>query len=204
MKKVVKHLKVFVLLIIFCSISNFGAFAQKTIIYMVRHAETAVTMPGTDDPGLSNTGQQRADDLAKLLKGKRIKAIYVTKDKRSGATARPLAIKARILPRVYETDSTNLKKFAKAIIKNFQGNNILIIGNANTLMPLLGALGADMPFPAVSEQDYDIIYKITAKENGDVELDLDYYGQKHHENNIPEKYLPEINHPENIRPFTNY
>lgn len=204
MKNVVKSVKIFVLLIICCLASNFSAFAQKTTIYIVRHAETVVAMPKTNDPGLSNTGQQRADDLAKLLKGKHIKVIYVTKDKRSGATARPLAVKARILPRVYETDSTSLKKFAKALIKNFQGNNVLIIGNANNLMPLLNALGADTPFPAVSEQDYDIIYKVTAKENGDVELDLDYYGQKHHENDIPEKYLPEISHPENVRPFTNY
>lgn len=204
MKNVVKPVNFFKLFFICLVLSNFGAFAQKTTIYLVRHAETPVTLPKADDPNLSEAGQKRAEDLAKQLKGKHIKAIYVTKLKRSGLTARPLAVKAKILPRIYETDSTGLKNIAKVLLKNFQGNNLLVVADTNTLMPLLSALGADTPFAAVSEQDYDMLYKVTVKENGDVELDLDYYGQKHHENDIPEKYLPEINHPENVRPFTNY
>ncbi|MBL4674657.1 MAG: histidine phosphatase family protein [Mucilaginibacter sp.] len=204
MKNVLKPANLFKLFIICLVLSNFNALAQKTTIYLVRHAEIPVTLPKADDPILSDAGQKRANDLAKQLKGKHIKAIYVTKFKRSGLTARPLAVKAKILPRVYETDSTGVSNIAKALLKNFQGNNVLIIADANTLMPFLAALGADTPFAAVSDQDYDMLYKVTVKENGEVELDLDYYGQKHHDNEIPEKYLPEINHPENIRPFTNY
>lgn len=204
MKNVLRLANFFKLILICLVLSNFSAFAQKTTIYLVRHAETPVTLPGSEDPVLSESGQKRADDLAKQLKGKHIKAIYVSKFKRSGLTARPLAAKAKIIPRVYETDSTGVRNIAKALLKNFQGNNVLIVAEANNLMPLLSALGADTPFAAVSEGDYDMLYKVTIKENGEAELDLDYYGQKHHENEIPEKYLPEITHPENVRPFTNY
>ncbi|TWR28699.1 histidine phosphatase family protein [Mucilaginibacter achroorhodeus] len=204
MKNAIRPVHFFGVLLLCLVISNFSASAQKTTIYLVRHAETPITLPKADDPALSQTGQQRANELAKKLKGKHIKAIYVTKLKSSGLTARPLAVKARILPRVYEADSAGIRYLAKALLKNFQGSNVLIIADANSLMPLLSALGADTPFAAVSEQDYDMLYTVTIKENGDTELDLDYYGQKHHENEIPEKYLPEISHPENIRPFTNY
>ncbi|GGH10354.1 phosphoglycerate mutase family protein [Mucilaginibacter phyllosphaerae] len=192
----------FKLLFICFLISNFSALAQKTNIYIVRHAEKVVSLPKADDPVLSEAGTKRAQALAKELKGQHIKAIYITKYKRTGLTARPLAYKAKILPRVYV--DTALKVFAKTIIKNFRGDNVLIVGHSNTIMKLLEAFGADTPFAELDEEDYDMLFKVTIKENGDVQLAIDYYGDKHHTNEIPEKYQPEINHPEAVRPFTNY
>lgn len=44
-------------------LSNFGAFAQKTNIWVVRIAEPAQDLPGANNinPGLSEQGRQRAD-----------------------------------------------------------------------------------------------------------------------------------------------
>ncbi|WP_454804122.1 phosphoglycerate mutase family protein [Mucilaginibacter phyllosphaerae] len=202
MNIVVMPANFFRLLFICLILSNFSALAQKTNIYIVRHAEKVVSIPKIDDPVLNPAGTKRAKALAKELKSEHIKAIYVTKYKRTGLTARPLAYKTKILPRVYVDTALNV--FAKTIIKNFKGENVLIVGHANTVMKLLEAFGAETPFAQLDEDDYDMLFKVTIKENGNIELAIGYYGDKHHTNEIPEKYQPEINHPEAIRPFTNY
>ena len=202
MNIVVMPANFFRLLFICLILSNFSALAQKTNIYIVRHAEKVVSIPKIDDPVLSPAGTKRAEALAKELKSEHIKAIYVTKYKRTGLTARPLAYKAKVLPRVYVDTALNV--FAKTIIKNFRGENVLIVGHANTVMKLLEAFGAETPFAQLDEDDYDMLFKVTIKENGNIELAIGYYGDKHHTNEIPEKYQPEISHPEAIRPFTNY
>lgn len=202
--KIVRTTVKFLMLLFICLLlSNFSASAQKTTIWIVRHAEKVTNIKTDEDPVLSNAGTKRAEALAKELKGEQIKAIYVTKYKRTGLTAKPLAYKAKILPRVYV--DTALSVFAKTITKNFRGQNVLIIGHSNTVMKLLEAFGADVPFPAgLDEEDYDMLYKVTIKDDNTRELAIDYYGEKHHTNEIPEKYQPEINHPETVRPFTNY
>jgi 2,3-bisphosphoglycerate-dependent phosphoglycerate mutase len=199
MKNVIPYYKYFALAICCLLMSNYNALAQKTVVYIVRHAEKATTVAKDDDPGLSAAGQQRAEASAKELRKANIKAIYVTKYKRTGLTARPLALKSRILPRVYADSS--LKKFAKTITTNFRGKNVLIIGHSNTIMPLLDAFGAEMPFESLNEEDYDMLFEVTINDNGSAELGITNYGEKHHVNQIPEKYLPEVVHPEFVRPY---
>ncbi|MFD0795282.1 histidine phosphatase family protein [Mucilaginibacter litoreus] len=201
MKIVLKSANFFKLTLFCLLISNYDALAQKTTIYLIRHAETEVTLPPPQDPVLSTAGQKRAEAIVKELKGKHIKAIYITSFKRSGLTAKPLAYKLKLLPRIYASDSLGLKQFAKSILKNFQGSNVLVVGHSNTLMPLLNYLGVNAPFAALSEQDYDMLFTVTVKDNQLPKLDIAYYGDQHHENQIPDIYLPEINHPETVRPF---
>ena len=109
MKKAILLSKPCVLLLLLLLLSNFSAFAQKTTVWIVSHAEKD---PKADV--LSDTGQMRATDLMKTLKGKDIQIIYVTPQKVSLQTANPLAVRDKILPRVY-TDS--VQRFADIIIK---------------------------------------------------------------------------------------
>jgi 2,3-bisphosphoglycerate-dependent phosphoglycerate mutase len=203
--KNVTHVSIFFkLLLILLLLSNFSALAQKTTIWVVRHAEKEAPAPGVPnpDPNLSPDGRERAIALAKVLKRENIKAIYVTPTKRSAQTAKPLAAQTRILPRVY-TDS--IKPFAKTLLNNFKGTKVLVIGHSNTVMPLLDALGADMPLNALNEEDYDMIFKVTIKDSGKVNLEVSYYGTLHHTSNLPEKYRPDKqNYQQYSRPITNY
>jgi 2,3-bisphosphoglycerate-dependent phosphoglycerate mutase len=178
--------KVLKVLFVCFFLSNYSAFAQNTTIWLVRHAEKEpATVKTADDPNLSIDGQKRAEALAKVLKREKIKAIYVTRYKRTGETARPLAAQAKILPRVYDD---SLKTFAKSVLKNFNGSNVLVIGHSNTLMPLLDAFGAEMPFEALDEDDYDMIFKVTVKDSGERELEISYFGSLHHKSDLPQKY----------------
>lgn len=186
MRNVLLKSKAFKVLFVCFFLSNYSAFAQKTTIWLVRHGEKeAATVNNADDPNLSFDGQKRAESLAKFLKREKIKAIYVTKYKRTGETARPLANQAKILPRVY---GDSLKTFAATILKSFHGSTVLVIGHSNTLMPLLGAFGAEMPFDTLDEDDYDMIFKVTIKDNGERELEISYFGTLHHKSDLPQKY----------------
>jgi 2,3-bisphosphoglycerate-dependent phosphoglycerate mutase len=144
-------------------VCNFSAFAQKTTIWIVNHAET---VPGRDM--LSDTGLQRANDLVKALKHSGVETIYTTDAKVSQQTANPLAAKVRILPRIY-TDS--------------------IIADYKTIIPLLSEFGADSPFDELSKGDYDQLFTVTIKPSGDAESSVRYYGKKHHDNEIPQSYI---------------
>ena len=181
MEKAIFLSKACVFLLLMLLVSNFSAFAQKTTIWIVNHAEN---VPGRDV--LSDTGLQRANDLVKALKHSGVETIYTTDAKVSQQTANPLAVKVRILPRIY-TDS--IKKFAEIIKRNFIGKNVLIIADYKTIIPLLSEFGADSPFDELSKGDYDQLFTITIKPSGDAESSVRYYGKKHHDNEIPQSYI---------------
>ena len=201
MKKAMRGTSLFCLLFTGLLLSNFNALAQKTTIWIVRHAEKDASSQG-NDPVLSAEGQSRALALGKVLKHQNLKAIYVTSLKRTGLTAKPLADQAKILPRVY-TDS--LKQYANVILKNFKGKNVLIVGHSNTVMPLLAAFGAEPPFQQLADDDYDMLFKIIVKDAGTVNLEVSYYGKSHHSSILPQRYLLENKEPQPFsRPVTNY
>src|ERR1700744_1099403 len=162
---------------------SFNAFAQKTTIWIVSHAET---VKGHDM--LSDTGRQRAEDLMKALRHSGVQVIYTTNTRVSQQTANPLAAKVKLLPRIY-TDS--VKKFAEILRRNFTGSNVLVIADYKTIIPLLGELGADSPFDELSPGDYDQLFTITIKPSGDAESAVRYYGKKHHDTEIPQSYIME-------------
>jgi hypothetical protein len=170
--------KITFLLLLLC---NFNAFAQKTTIWIVNHAEN---VKGRDV--LSDTGRQRAEDLMKTLRHSGVQAIYTTSSHVSQQTANPLAAKIKLLPRVY-TDS--IRKFAEILKHNFMGSNVLVVANYKTIIQLLGELGADAPFDELSPGDYDQLFTITIKSSGDVQSAVRYYGKKHHDNEIPQNYI---------------
>ena len=64
------------------------ASAQKTTVWIVRHAEKDTAFINRQDPDLTATGQQRALDLAAYLQNEAIVKVYSTDTKRTRQTAR--------------------------------------------------------------------------------------------------------------------
>lgn len=193
MKKFPIRLILLQILFISLLLSNYNASAQKTTIWLVRHTEKADT-PATNPP-LTRLGQQRAKLLIKTLNGDKISAVYVTNFTRTAQTAKPVADKFKLTPRIY--DANDVKNLAAKILQENKGKNVLIVGHSNTIVPTLTALGCESPFPALSEEDYDILFKVTVK-NGKADLEMSYYGSPHHSTIIPEKYdhqLSPVVHP---------
>ena len=182
-KKVPFLSKLLILIPFALFLSNFSALAQKTNIWIVNNAEKA---KGID--ALSDTGIERAVALFKALKHDDVQVIYITPKKISVQTVEPLATRDKILPRVY-TDS--VQKFAQIIKLNFIGKNVLIVANYDTIIPLISALGGETPFDELDKEDHDQLFCLTLKPNGDVDCTVQYYGKKHHVNEIPQSTILE-------------
>ena len=100
-------------------------------IYVVRHAEKAVSPPS--DPPLTAAGQQRAADLANLLKEKNIAFIYSTNTTRTLKTSTPLSDSIKKTIQLYAPDTTGL--FVSQLKK--LKANVLVVGHSNTVLELL-------------------------------------------------------------------
>lgn len=197
MKTYVSASGIFSILISCLLLSNFGAFAQKTSIWIVMHAETV----GKQDR-LSLTGQARAAELAKVLKREKLQAVYVNETKAAQQTAEPLGQKSKILPRQY---ADSIRSLADKIKKNFEGNKVLVVAKYNNIIPLLTALGAAPPFSAVSSDDNDLMFSVTINPGSDkVDLFISHYGKRQHSTEIPQQYILESFYPSFVPPTNNH
>ena len=140
----------------------FESQATTTVIF-VRHAEKA-TLP-TEDPGLTEAGQQRAAELARQLvdadvvPGVGVDAVYSTSYRRSVETAKPVA-DALDLP-VLMYDASDTAAIIEAIVKEYKGKIILVVGHSNTVPEMIANMGASKNVPDIAEDEYDNIYLVT-------------------------------------------
>lgn len=172
-----KVLKIFlVTVLIFISLAS---FAQQTTIWLVRHAEKA-TGQG-DDPGLSEIGKARAADLAKQLQNQKIAAVFATPYKRTTQTGESV-LKQFGLATVQNYEVANLTGFAKQILSDYPGREVLVIGHSNTIIPTLKAFGATSATDILDDEDYDLIFKLTVNAGKITGLEIKHYGASHHSN----------------------
>jgi phosphohistidine phosphatase SixA len=113
----------------------FTAAAQSTV-YIVRHAQKAKDVKGDDNPPLTEAGQKRAQDLAKLLQNKDIKRIYVSEFTRSQQTAAPIVKALNIRPTVVAKDKT---ADLNSRVKSGTGN-ALVVGHSDTIPDIIAGL----------------------------------------------------------------
>ncbi len=175
-----KNLKQIILISLLAFSCN--AFAQTTTVWVVRHAEKETT-PG-NDPELSPAGKARAAELAKKLEKQQIAAVFVTAYKRTAQTGEPTLKQAK-LTSSQPYNPADLHGLANQILKFYTGKNVLIVGHSNTIIPTLAALGATKPFDTLTDDDYDLLFKITIGAGNITSLEVSYYGEKHHTTVIP-------------------
>ena len=144
----------------------FESQATTTIIF-VRHAEK--TLEPAEDPGLSEAGRRRAAELARQLVDADVvagvDAIYATQFRRSQETARAVAAlhqesRDRSLP-INTYDAADEETFLEAILNEYKGKIVLVVGHSNTLPNLIANLGASKKVPPIAENEYDNIYVIS-------------------------------------------
>jgi phosphohistidine phosphatase SixA len=153
-------------ILIVVSILMFGICelsAQKTIYYLVRHAEKDTSVAGATmmqaNPPLSEKGIQRSTRLASLLEKENIDYIFSTKYLRTQSTAQPLATLIGKEIQFYEI--TKGTAFSDSIQQMpFLGKTLLIIGHSNTIPPLVNALIKTNKYQNLSDNEYGFIYKV--------------------------------------------
>jgi phosphohistidine phosphatase SixA len=133
--------------------------ADMTIIYVTRHAEK-MAVPG--DPDLSPAGQERARNLAAMLKDAGITRIYTTKFARTRQTAAPLASALRLEPEVYDSPAA-----LAALLKGAHGS-ILIVGHSNTAHKIVDLLGGTGGSEIDEMSEFDRLYQVIIGSDGSV------------------------------------
>lgn len=178
------------LILIVLLISTLYTYAQKTTIWLVRHAEkqTAERAMSSTDPDLTADGDKRAHDLAAVLKNEKIDAVYSTAYKRTMSTGSPVAA-ARQLKIITYTPK-DFKVFATEVLQNHKGKEILIVGHSNTIIPQVKAFGEAVPFEDLTDNDYDMLFKIMVYKDGAAKLTISHYGIPHHTTEIPSAFKP--------------
>ena len=149
------------------------ATAQKTTVWIVRHAEKDTAFVNRQDPDLTATGQQRALDLAAYLQNEAIVKVYSTDTKRTRQTA--IYVKAPI--DIY--NPKNLTGLLDLITQNANGKSVLIVGHSNTVLETIEALGGKRPVMQLTDDDYDYIFKIELEASKPAIVSFFHFGQVH-------------------------
>jgi broad specificity phosphatase PhoE len=95
-------------------------------VILVRHAEKNEHPPG-GDAGLATKGLVRARELARVLEGARVRAVYASQYGRTRLTAEPLA--AAIGDSVRTYDAKHLDALAARVRKEGQGGTVVLVGH---------------------------------------------------------------------------
>jgi phosphohistidine phosphatase SixA len=153
-----------------------AAFAQgefKPItVFLIRHAEREDEP--RQDPPLKKEGVARSQELARLLNGANIKAIFTSQFARTKQTAQPLASKMGLTvtsftlksnpsnPRLIAAEST--KEVADKILER-GGESVLVIGHSNSIPDVIKMLGGDT-VPSIDERKFDDLFIVTVYAKG--------------------------------------
>jgi len=174
------------LTLLVCAVFFQQAFAQDDFkpktVFLIRHAEKEDEP--RENPPLKKEGVARSQELARLLAGAGIKAIYTSQFTRTRQTAEPLAAKLGLTattislksnpsnPRLIAEEST-----AEVVNKILQGagENVLVIGHSNSIPDVIKMLGGDV-VPTIDERKFDDLFVVTVYAKGKARVTQLRYG----------------------------
>ena len=141
-------------------LAGLSSWAQAATIIVVRHAERNAGM--TPDVLLSPRGEERARQLANVLKDANIRAVYATEVRRTQQTAEPTAQQFHLQPIVIPAkDVDTLVSRLQALPDD---ETVLVVGNTTTVPLVVERLGGNVP--ALSDTEYDRLVVVVTKGKG--------------------------------------
>lgn len=156
------HRRILPLLILLVCVTGAAGAANSDDqyeLYLVRHAEKLAD--DGDDPGLTDGGEQRSEQMAAWLRGKGITDIWSSDYRRSRDTAQPLASMLGLALRLY--DPHDLPALAMSLREN--RHTALVVGHSNTT-PDLARLLCVCFISDMDDADYDqlIVVSVSGEE----------------------------------------
>jgi phosphohistidine phosphatase SixA len=145
---------------------------KVTTVFLVRHAEKATTPP--EDPPLTEAGNSRAQQLARMLERAGIKAIYTSQFLRTKQTAAPLAKSLGITPTLVpiKMSPSNPREISQQSFKDITGKILeragdaaLVVGHSNTVPEVIKMLGADEAV-TIDEKEFNDLFIVTVYAKG--------------------------------------
>jgi len=133
-----------------------GCAHPLTTVLVVRHAEKQTDQG--DDPPLTEKGTARAQLFARMLARIKPAAIYATEWRRTRDTLQPLAETSSVP--IEQVKAKETDALAKKILREHEGETVVVAGHSNTVNKLIAALGG----PAMADledSDYDNLFLVT-------------------------------------------
>jgi len=154
-------------------IAYFVTFRRPvTTVILVRHAEKIID-PNNNDVDLSDAGQQRAQEIARMFGDAGINAIYATQYRRTQETVKPLSDKIGVPVTVMNSKGTS--DLLAQIRAQHSGQTIFIAGHNNTVPEIIAALGGPQ-YPIIPESEYDNLFIVTVYRTGKAKVVKLKYG----------------------------
>ena len=143
-----------------------------TTVILVRHAEKVID-PSNPDVDLSDAGQARAKEIARVFGDAGINAIYATQYKRTQETVKPLSDKTGVPVTIVNSKSTS--DLIAQLRAQHSGQTIFIAGHNNTVPEIIAALGGPQ-YPVIPESEYDNLFIVTVYRTGKAKVVKMKYG----------------------------
>jgi broad specificity phosphatase PhoE len=138
---------------------------------IVRHAEKSTD--DARDPSLSETGKARAQSLARLLADAPLSVAYATGFRRTQQTAQPAADAHGIGITIYDAQIPATALASQLRAAHAHGT-VLVVGHSNTVPDIVAALSGQ-PVDAISDDQYDLVYRVGTGPDGKPTLTRDRY-----------------------------
>jgi broad specificity phosphatase PhoE len=140
---------------------------MKTVL-LLRHAD--IDLPAGPEPAvlpLNAAGRARAEELARVVGGAGVTAVFVSPALRTQQTAEPLTTRLGIPFQVGET----VPDLVQGVLADAAGPVVVLVGHSDTVPAIVTALG--VPFPGTI-QGHDDLFIVTVAPGGASLLRLKY------------------------------
>lgn len=138
----------------------FESQATTTVVF-VRYAELA--NGGGGNPGLSDAGRVRAEELSRVVGDidviAGVDAIFATQFRSTQETAEPIADRLQLPVQV--VDSSNVDGLEQMILKAYKGKIVLVISDREAIPALIEAFHGSKRLPPMATTEHDNLYIVS-------------------------------------------
>lgn len=142
-----------------------------TTYYFIRHAEKDEGASQNNDPQLSETGKQRAQKWAEVLKDVEFDMVFSTNYERTRSTASVIAASQEKEVEFYDSR----KLFDPGFQQKTKGKTVLVVGHSNTNPAFVNAVLGSEKYKALDEAEYGSLFIVTVGPNDEKTSQVLYF-----------------------------
>lgn len=132
-----------------------------TTYYLIRHAEKDLSDKTNRNPHLTEAGNQRAENWAKVFANIEFDMVYSTNYNRTKETAAPTAKANTVEVSFYDPRDIKLKEF----METTKGKTVLIVGHSNSTPMFTNGLLGKKKYEDIAHDNNANLYIVTVTED---------------------------------------